>query len=409
MYLPGNLHYRKIFLYICFQNSEDRYVMETGYALEQEVIRSLQDQKPFSQLPGVEAANVTGSEGLPFDVRFELRSGAAQVIVYGEVKAGFTPKQLAELKPWMQRLQDTRNDAVFAIIAPSLSVQAQNYCLENEINFIDMVGNLSIKVSGQFILQRTGIRGQNRKNSDVPLGREANVFSGRFSRVLRVLLEQPRTWTLSEIAAELDQQSNMNRIVAEVTSGLLRENDFRISLGSISKALGTLEEQLLIRRRNSAVLVPEPERLLKVWADKYRERYRWRLRQSFRLKKPLGEKLSAISRSLREAGIKPFAITGSAAASLSAPFVDIETVDIFLPALRIARPKTETLPSASQGPEVRFIEPYDFGVFLYASIEDGIPAVSNIQTYLDLYARGGRDQKQATYLLENVIEPRWQG
>lgn len=58
-----------------FQKEDNRYVMETGYALEQEVIRSLQDQKPFSQLPGVEAVNVTGSEGLPFDVRFELRSG----------------------------------------------------------------------------------------------------------------------------------------------------------------------------------------------------------------------------------------------------------------------------------------------------------------------------------------------
>lgn len=383
--------------------------METGYALEQEVIRSLQDQKPFSQLPGVEAANVTGTEGLPFDVRFELRSGSAQVIVYGEVKAGFTPKQLAELKPWMRRLQGTRNDAVFAVIASALSAQAQNYCLENEINFIDLVGNLSINAPGQFILQRTGIRDQNRKNSDVPPSREANVFSGRFSRVLRVLLQQPRTWTLSEIAAELDQQSNTNRIVAESTSGLLQKNDFRISLGSISKALATLEEQLLIRRRNSAVLVPEPERLLKAWADKYRERYRWRLRQSFRLKRPLGETLGAVSRLLREAGITPFAITGSAAASFRAPFVDIETVDIFFPDLRIARPKSETLPPTSEGPEVRFIEPYDFGVFLYASIEDGIPVVSNIQAYLDLYARGGRDQKQATYLLENAIKPRWQG
>jgi hypothetical protein len=222
-------------------------------------------------------------------------------------------------------------------------------------------------------------------------------------------LQQPRNWTLSEIAAELDQQSNANPIISEAASGPLTESDFRISLGSISKVLTSLEEQLLIRRRNSAVLIPEPERLLKVWADKYRERYRWRLRQSFRLKKPLGKKLNAVSRLLRKADVGPFVITGSAAASLRAPFVDVETVDIFLPALRVARPKTELLPSATEGPEIRFIEPYDFGVFLYASIEDGIPVVSNIQAYLDLYALGGRDQKQATYLLENVIEPRWQG
>jgi hypothetical protein len=383
--------------------------MGTGLALEQEVIQSLLDQRPFDQLPGVEAVNVMSSEGLPFDVRFELRSGGAQVLVFGEVKSGFTPKQLSELKPWMQRLQSTRNDAVFAVIAPALSVQAQNYCLENGINFIDLIGNLSINVPGQFTLQRTGVRNQNRKNADTPPGREANVFSGRFSRVVRVLLQQPRTWTLSEIAAELDQQSNANPIASDAASGQLTESDFRISLGSISKALASLEEQLLIRRRNSAVLIPEPERLLKVWADKYRERYRWRLRQSFRLKKPLGKKLDAVTRLLRKADIKPFAITGSAAASLQAPFVDIKTVDIFLPALSVARPKIELLPSITEGPEIRFIEPYDFGVFLYSSIENGISVVSSIQAYLDLYALGGRDQKQATYLLESAIKPRWQG
>ena len=398
---------RKIFLYIHFRKRENEDVMETAFALEQEVIRSLQEQKPFSQLPGVEAVNVTGSEGLPFDVRFELRSGEARVLVFGEVKSGFTPKQLAELKPWLQRLQSTRNDAVFVIIAPALSIPAQNYCLESGINFIDLIGNLSINVPGQFILQRTGIRDENRKSIDAPPSREANVFSGRFSRVVRVLLQQPRTWTLTEIATELDQQSNANPIISEVVSGELTETDFRISLGSISKALASLEEQLLVRRRNSAVLVPEPERLLKVWAAKYRERYRWRLRQSFRLKKPLGKKLNVITGLLRKADIRPFVVTGSAAASLRAPFVDVETIDIFVPDLRVARPKTELLPLATEGPEICLMEPYDFGVFLYASIEDGIPVVSNIQAYLDLYARGGRDQKQATYLLENVIEPRW--
>jgi hypothetical protein len=59
------------------------------------------------------------------------------------------------------------------------------------------------------------------------------------------------------------------------------------------------------------------------------------------------------------------------------------------------------------GPEVRFVEPYDWGVFLYADVAMNIPVVSNIQAYLDLYAQGGRDQKQAAHLLENVIVPRW--
>jgi hypothetical protein len=46
-------------------------------------------------------------------------------------------------------------------------------------------------------------------------------------------------------------------------------------------------------------------------------------------------------------------------------------------------------------------------VFLYARRDASLPRVSNIQAYLDLYARGGRDLKQADYLLDNAIAPRW--
>ncbi len=46
-------------------------------------------------------------------------------------------------------------------------------------------------------------------------------------------------------------------------------------------------------------------------------------------------------------------------------------------------------------------------MFLYARRDASLPRVSNIQAYLDLYARGGRDLKQADYLLDNAIAPRW--
>jgi hypothetical protein len=61
----------------------------------------------------------------------------------------------------------------------------------------------------------------------------------------------------------------------------------------------------------------------------------------------------------------------------------------------------------STGPKLRLIYPYDAGVFLYCRREGKVPIVSNLQAYLDLYARGGRDLKQADYLLSNAIEPRW--
>jgi hypothetical protein len=44
---------------------------------------------------------------------------------------------------------------------------------------------------------------------------------------------------------------------------------------------------------------------------------------------------------------------------------------------------------------------------MYAKRYERIPTVSDVQTYLDLAARGGRDQKQADYLFDNAIEPMW--
>jgi hypothetical protein len=47
------------------------------------------------------------------------------------------------------------------------------------------------------------------------------------------------------------------------------------------------------------------------------------------------------------------------------------------------------------------------GVFMYSKrIGKGL-VVSAVQAYLDLYARGGRDLKQAEFLLTKSIQPRW--
>jgi len=37
----------------------------------------------------------------------------------------------------------------------------------------------------------------------------------------------------------------------------------------------------------------------------------------------------------------------------------------------------------------------------------GVGVVSDVQAYLDLYARGGRDLKQAEVLLNSSIQRRW--
>jgi hypothetical protein len=371
-----------------------------GAQFAQTVLEALRKQVPVKDLPGVRIAQVRQEPERPFDLRFELTSGKNRIVVFGEIKQAPSPKTLAEIGPWMQRMKSLKDDAAFAVVATSLSPQAQAYCVANGIDFLDLAGNISIQVPGKFTLQRLGRRNSER-NQPGDSTRSMNVFSGRSSRVLRVLLEKLKVWSLTEISKELAAEA------ARVEPMFRQPMEFAVSQGSISKALSSLEEQLWIRRQGSAVLVPEPRRLLVEWAEKYKERYRWRLRSSFELPNPFGMGVSRISEQLQEQVSGAYAFTGAAAASLVAPFVELDRVDIFLGSEESGARLRKMTERESTGPKLRLIYPYDIGVFLYSRREGDAPIVSNLQAYLDLYARGGRDLKQADYLLSNTIEPRW--
>ena len=371
--------------------------------MENTIADALRNQVPVKALPGVSITNVQEQSEQPFDISFDLLSGPNQIRVLGEVKPTFSPRVLEEIGPWIRRLKSLRTDVAVAVIAPQLSSQAQTFCIENGIDFLDLAGNVFINVPGKFTLQRNGMRASAEFAVPSQSARTANVFSGRFSRVLRVLLQQPRPWSISEIARELEKESTQFRERFPDT-----DVDFTISQGSVSKAITGLEEQLGVRRRGTAIVVPEPARLLQQWADKYKERYRWRLRSSFQTGNPFGRDLTKIADGISPLLQGVYAFTGAIAATKDAPFIDIDIVDVFATSGASDAMGLRSLKSqASSGPPIRVITPYDAGVFMYSNLFEKALVVSPVQAYLDLYARGGRDLKQAEYLLDNVIQQQW--
>jgi hypothetical protein len=376
-------------------------IMSKVSQLERDVVQALRAQAPLGDLPGVRIRDVKEQPPNGFDVEFQLESGNRTIPAFGEIKTIVSPKILEEIAPWMGRMRAFRNDAAFLLICPFLPPRSQTYCMQNQIDFLDLAGNVSINIPGTFTLQRLGMRGESSPGVSNPLP-ATNVFSGRSSRVLRVLLERIKPWTLTEIANEL--QVETNRFAQEFSTQKVL---FTVSFSAISKALASLEEQLWIRRQNSAVTVPEPRRLLLELGEKYKERYRWRLRSSFETLNPFGPTPAQINNGLESLLPTPYAFT-SAAAAADAPFIDIDRADVFLvPGTNDAKLRELEQPTANGGtPKLRFIYPYDEGVFLYAQ-RGPFPRVSNIQAYLDLYARGGRDYKQAEHLLNAAIAARW--
>lgn len=374
----------------------------TEAEFKREALQALRKQTPVRGLSGVRIRAVKAQPEKTFDVQIELESGKSSVLVIGEIKSAVSLKLLQDIAPWVRRMKSLRPGVSFAVICPALSPRSQSYCIEQGIDFIDLAGNISINVPGAFTLQRLGLRDKERTGESSLLA-FTNVFSGRYSRILRVLLEKPKPWTLTEIANELEAETN--RLVRVFST---RQIQLSVSLGTISKAISSLDEQLWVRRQGFSVVVPEPRRLLLEWAEKYKERYRWRLRSSFEASNPLGTTLTEINAGLQPLLRGPYAFTAAAAAT-DAPFIDLDCIDVFLLSKQndAKLRKLDERPVPVKGPRLRFIYPYDEGVFLYARTDASARRVSNIQAFLDLYARGGRDLKQADYLLDNAIAPNW--
>lgn len=156
------------------------------------------------------------------------------------------------------------------------------------------------------------------------------------------------------------------------------------------------------------IIVPEPQRLLEQWAEKYKERYRWRLRSSFQIGNSFGTRLEALAEGIGAVVDVPYTFTSTVATIADAPFIDVDLVEVFV---LDAGQKTARLrdlkPQGGNEPPIRAISLYDAGVFMYTRKIETALVVSPVQVYLDLYARGGRDLKQAEYLLNNVIQPKW--
>ena len=388
---------------------------------EREILQALEKNEPFKGLPNVRVANLVeqpeAKQGR-FDAKFDLQFGDANVEVYVEVKSTFTPKQVEQIAPWLSQMKAMKKGTAFALVCPAISPQSQRLCYEGNAGFIDLAGNVFINVPGKLLLQRVGM--EPRKETSPSFYR--NPFSGKSSRILRVLLQKPRAWTLSEITEELAKETSRTECAGV---------SFEVSFSLASRVLRSLEEELLVRRRptpldpdqavlaqslekeplvvrRNPILVPEPKRLLTTWAQEYKHRYRWYLRRSFKVPNPFGPGLKAVRQGL-DGLLKPrcYAFTGAAAASVSAPFVDADAIDLYVSDEAGAESLRASVSGTSVGPDLRVIYAFDAGVFMYSSLKEGIPVVSDIQAYLDLFARGGRNVKQADYLLQTRMEPVW--
>lgn len=338
-------------------------------------LRALVAEVPAVRLENVEAEPRAPDRGVDLLARLHV-DGRPHMLVC-EVKSNGQPRNvraaLLQLRNYVSHLG---NDAIPMFIAPYLSPEAQALCKENNVAFLDLVGNARLAFDNVFIERRV---------SDTPPAdrRELkSLFKPKSAQVLRVLLGDPkRAWRVTELAEAAD-----------------------VSLGHVSNVRTGLLDREWAQVSDQGLFLSEPDALLNAWRDDYAV--------------PEGKRLafytilhgSAFEHATRDVlGVSPgkgkTVFASFSAANWLAPFGRTGMQYFYADNAGLERLREHLKLSLSpKGENVVVTVPKDFGLFR-DTVEPAPGAVctSAVQTYLDLWVSGERGQEAAEHLRQEKL------
>lgn len=256
--------------------------------------------------------------------------------------------------------------------------------LESErLSGIDVCGNGVVIAPGKFYVFRTG--GKNRFSSWAPI---KNVYRKNTSMVGRVFLARPVYAAVQEIWSEI---SRRNPLVAIW-------NKKPIGLSTVSKALKTLEEDLIVAR-NGGIRLLQADKLL----DKLSENYEPPV-AARRVQLKIQEKPKMIRNLLAQVSKKtglPVTATGTSSVSRYTVMQRGELLSVYCPTME---PMLAKLPDSKSDrfPNLELIEVEEETVYFDAQEEGGFFWASPVQVYLELMAGDKRDQETAEQLKPSI-------
>ena len=210
-----------------------------------------------------------------------------------------------------------------------------------------------------------------------------NIFAPKSSRVLRVLLvDFGKDWDERELAHE-----------AGVSSGLAHY---------VCRTL--VELGFAARNERNRIIVVDPLRLLKRWASYYQYDRMNKFLDYFTFEREVDRFVEKF------AGLDlEYALCGLVGAWLVAPYVRPVDVHLYVSSESVAKEITKRLDlnPTPKGGNVKFVLPYDEGVFYGAQNVNDVKVVSNVQLYVDLYNFPARGEEASSQLLEVMLRE-WQ-
>ncbi|MDG6933390.1 MAG: hypothetical protein JRN68_01705 [Nitrososphaerota archaeon] len=205
-----------------------------------------------------------------------------------------------------------------------------------------------------------------------------NIFEPKSSRVIRILLSNPgKSWTLRELAGEAG-----------------------ISLGYTHAVCSALiNGGYLVRNETNQLTVVDPLTLLRRWAAYHQYSTANTFLDYYSFEREVDRLIEGFGKTRGR-----YALTGLSGAWLVAPHVRPVIVEAYVKGKEDAGAIADLLrlkPIPKNG-NVRFVLPYDEGVFYRAQSIKGVKVVSNTQLYVDLFNNPARGEEASQAVLDFI-------
>ncbi len=282
-------------------------------------------------------------------------------------------KEAAEL---IRRRQVEHSGGLRILACPFLSSSRQELLRESGVPYFDLAGNAWI-VCDAVHVDRRGF-----PNPFPEQRRARGPFSDKASLVLRALIAPGPGRGVRSIAEQAD-----------------------LSPGYVSKVVQELEERGYVARRKGGLALRNGQELLQDWVRAYRKH--WVERRGYFLPVP---RVQEVMDALRRASISDdYALALQAGAGLVAPYADFDVVDVYVHSIDAAVAFAGRLDAreVERGANLRVSVPYyRVSAFFDRQEAAGLPVVSDLQLYLDLYDYPLRGREQADQILERRLGPK---
>ena len=308
------------------------------------------------------------------DAWIDVRWGERVFRFVAEFKAQTTPKS------FVGTIAQVRSYAEAAglpplVVSPYLTPERLQELEAKGVSGIDLCGNGVVTIPGELLVVRTG------KPNRFPASRGiANVYQGATSLVARVFLTRPSYDSVQEVMDEVTGRGG------------------QVSLGTVSKALKSLEEDLVIRRQGRASALLQADELLDRLASVFkppragpRKTYRWRGPSE-----ELGRRLHDWRGEL--------VLTGGASVERYGVMPREKAIQCYCPAIEtIEQGLGSELEESLRFPDLELIETRDPTVFFDSRDGGSVSASSPVQCWLELQAGDKRQRDAAAGVRERIL------